>query len=167
MTSWCLTTFQSEAKISIEFPTDAIVLLLTVIRRSFLCLTILVVAHCPDVFRVLSCLMSYFCEWHCDHLRAIVQNVVSLTSSLVVKMLTFLVNKISNSVIFAEKKWVAFANTKATHIISAKIISVYAIFNDQSFSDTLTNDIVCFEQLGPGKERAGPEVINFFHAQLS
>ena len=29
-------------------------------------------------------------------------------------------------------------------------ISVYAIFNDQSFNDTLTNDIVSFEQLGPG-----------------
>ena len=24
------------------------------------------------------------------------------------------------------------------------------IFNDQSFNDTLTNDIVSFEQLGPG-----------------
>ena len=29
-------------------------------------------------------------------------------------------------------------------------ISIYAIFNDQSFNDTLTNDIVSFEQLGPG-----------------
>ena len=28
--------------------------------------------------------------------------------------------------------------------------SVYAIFNDQSFNDTLTNDIVNFEQLIPG-----------------
>ena len=26
---------------------------------------------------------------------------------------------------------------------------MYAIFNDQSFNDTLTNDIVSFEQLGP------------------
>ena len=46
---------------------------------------------------------------------------------------------------------VAFANAKATHIFSAKIISIYAIFNDQSFNDTLTNDIVSFEQLGPEK----------------
>ena len=30
-----------------------------------------------------------------------------------------------------------------------KNISIYAIFNDQSFNDTLTNDIVSFEQLGP------------------
>ena len=35
--------------------------------------------------------------------------------------------------------WVAFS----------KNIRIYAIFNDQSFNDTLTNDIVSFEQLGP------------------
>ena len=33
---------------------------------------------------------------------------------------------------------------------SAKNITVYAIFNYRSFNDTLTNDIVSFEQLGPG-----------------
>ena len=32
----------------------------------------------------------------------------------------------------------------------SKNISVYAIFNDQSFNDTLTYDIVSFEQLSPG-----------------
>ena len=32
----------------------------------------------------------------------------------------------------------------------SKNISVYAIFNYQSFNDTLTEDIVSFEQLGPG-----------------
>ena len=49
--------------------------------------------------------------------------------------------------------WVGFANAKPTHIFSAKIfsknISIYAICNDQSFNDTLTNDIVSFEQLNP------------------
>ena len=30
-----------------------------------------------------------------------------------------------------------------------KYISVYGIFIDQSFDDTLTNDIVSFEQRGP------------------
>ena len=45
--------------------------------------------------------------------------------------------------------WVAFAKAKATHIFFSKNISIYAIFNDQSFNDTLTNDIVSFEQLGP------------------
>ena len=29
-------------------------------------------------------------------------------------------------------------------------IGVYAIFNDQSFNYTLINDVVSFEQLGPG-----------------
>ena len=32
----------------------------------------------------------------------------------------------------------------------SKNISEYTIFNDQSFNDPLTNDIVSFEQLGPG-----------------
>ena len=31
----------------------------------------------------------------------------------------------------------------------SKNISVYATFNDQSFNDTLTNDIISVEQLGP------------------
>ena len=46
--------------------------------------------------------------------------------------------------------WVAFANAKATHIFFSKNISLYAIFNGQSFKGTLTNNIVSFEQLGPG-----------------
>ena len=78
----------------------------------------------------------------------VVQSVVSLTSSLVVKMLTVLVRIISNShELLLKKMWVAFANAKVTHIFSAKIL-VYAIFDDQNFNDTLTNDIVNFEQLG-------------------
>ena len=28
-------------------------------------------------------------------------------------------------------------------------VSIYAIFNDKNFDDTLTKDIVSFEQLGP------------------
>ena len=49
--------------------------------------------------------------------------------------------------------WVAFANAnaKATHIFFSKNISVYAIFNYQSFNTKLTNDMVSFEQLGPLK----------------
>ena len=37
------------------------------------------------------------------------------------------------------------------------------MFNDQSFNDTLTNDIVSFEHLGPGCYRAGAVVerLNF------
>ena len=48
----------------------------------------------------------------------VVQNIVSLMSSLVVKMLTVLVSTISNSQVFFAGKWVA----KATPIFSAKIL---------------------------------------------
>ena len=39
--------------------------------------------------------------------------------------------------------WVAFAN------FFSKNLSVYSIFNDQSFHNMLTNNIVSLEQLGP------------------
>ena len=42
--------------------------------------------------------------------------------------------------------WVAFA---LLITFFSKNISLNAIFNDQSFNVTLTNDIVSFEQLGP------------------
>ena len=44
--------------------------------------------------------------------------------------------------------WVAFANAKATHILSAKIFT-YMPYLMSSFNDTLTNDTVSFEQLDP------------------
>ena len=43
--------------------------------------------------------------------------------------------------------WKAFA--KATHIFSINI-SKYAIFNGKSDNNMLTNNMVSFEQLGPG-----------------
>ena len=83
----------------------------------------------------------------------VVQSIVSLTSLSVVEMFCFfLVSTMSNSQVFLLKKmWVAFANAKATHIFFSKNISIYAIFNDQGFNITLTNDIVSFEQLGTNK----------------
>ena len=59
--------------------------------------------------------------------------------------------------------WVAFA--KATHIFFSKNISIYPIFNDQSFNDMLTNNIISFEQLGPESHFSLPPVLNFeqFH----
>ena len=36
-----------------------------------------------------------------------------------------------------------------TFFFFSKNINVYAIYNDQSFNDTLTNNIVSFEQQGP------------------
>ena len=59
----------------------------------------------------------------------VVQSIVSLTISLVVKMLIVLVST-SNSQVFLLKK--------------------YAICNGQNFNDTLTKDIDSFEQLAPG-----------------
>ena len=37
---------------------------------------------------------------------------------------------------------------KATHIFSAKYFSIFA-YHDVNFNESLTNDIVSFEQLGP------------------
>ena len=44
----------------------------------------------------------------------------------------------------------SFCKCKSYSHFFSKNISIYAIFNDQSFNNTLTNDIVSFEQLGPG-----------------
>ena len=63
-------------------------------------------------------------------------------------MLTVLVSTISNSQLFLLKKNVSSFCKYYSHFFS-KNISVYAIFNDQSFNNILTNDIVSFEQLGP------------------
>ena len=53
----------------------------------------------------------------------------------------------------------------------SKNISVYAIFNDQSFNDTLTNDIVSFDQLGPrlvhDLEHKYDRAISFPHIMLT
>ena len=54
------------------------------------------------------------------------------------------------TVIFAEKNVSCFCKCKSYSHLFSKNTSIYAIFNDQSFNDTLTNDIVSFEQLGPG-----------------
>ena len=35
----------------------------------------------------------------------------------------------------------------------SKAISIYAMFNDQNFNDTLTNDTISFEQLDPGHRK--------------
>ena len=64
-----------------------------------------------------------------------------------IKLLTVLV--IANSQVFLLKKNVTFVNAKATHIFCSKNIRVYAIFNDQNSNDTLTNNIISFEQSGP------------------
>ena len=43
----------------------------------------------------------------------------------------------------------SFCKCKSYSHFFSKNIGIYAIFNDQSFNDSLTNDIVSCEQLGP------------------
>ena len=74
------------------------------------------------------------------------QSIISLTSSLVFKMLTVLVSTISNSQVFLLKKkmWVDF------HIFSAKILAYMPYLIIKILT---TNDIVSSEQLGPYRSR--------------
>ena len=50
---------------------------------------------------------------------------------------------------FAEKNVSSFCKRKSYSHFFSKNISKFAICNGQSFNDTLTNDIVSFEQFGP------------------
>ena len=88
--------------------------------------------------------------WNIYHEYAVpdpvVQSIVSLTSLLQVKMLNVLVSTLPYSQVLLLKK----CECKSYSHFFSKNMSVYAIFNDQSFNDTLTNDIVSFEQLGTG-----------------
>ena len=71
----------------------------------------------------------------------VVQSVVSVTSSLRVISLTVLADSIYNILIFfAEKKLLTFFQQK---------ISVYWLSLDVNFNESLTNDIISFEQLDP------------------
>ena len=45
----------------------------------------------------------------------------------------------------------SFCKCKIYSHFFSKNISIYAIFNDQSFNNMLTNNTVSFEQLGPDK----------------
>ena len=73
----------------------------------------------------------------------VVQSVVSLTSSLRVISLTVLADSIYNILIFFAK------NAKATHIFFSKKFQHICVSLDVKFNESLTNDIVSFEQLGP------------------
>ena len=81
----------------------------------------------------------------------VVQSIVSLTSSLRVISLTILADSIYNILIFfAEKMWVAFAHCKSySHFFSKKFQHI-CVSLDVNFNELLTNDIISFEQLGPG-----------------
>ena len=82
---------------------------------------------------------------------SVVQSVVSLTSSLRVISLTILVDSIYNILIFfAEKMWVAFAlQCKSYSHFFCKKFQHICVSLDVNFNESLTNDVVSFEQLGP------------------
>ena len=107
-------------------------------------------------------------QWKAKAWAQLFKASLSLMSSLVVKMLTVLVSTLSDSQWFtlSDSQWhylihsdfcwknvssFCNANAKAIHIFFSKNISIYAIFNVQRFYNTLTNDIISFEQLGPGR----------------
>ena len=71
-----------------------------------------------------------------------------------VKMLAVLVSTVSNSQVFCWKNVRSFCKCKSYSHFFSKNISIYAIFNDQSFNNTLTitYNIVSSEQLGPDKQ---------------
>ena len=61
----------------------------------------------------------------------------------------------------------SFCKCKSYSHFFSKNTSVYAIFNNQSFNDTLTDDIFSFEQLSPdhlGQEGAGCFAVLWFVA---
>ena len=81
-----------------------------------------------------------------DH-GPVVQSVVSLTRSLRVILLTILADSMHNILIlFAENN---VKNCKSyAHFFSEKIQHI-CVSLDVNFNESLTNDIVSFEQLGP------------------
>ena len=80
----------------------------------------------------------------------VVQSVVSVTSLLRVISLTVLVDSIYNIlIVFAEKNVSSFCTAKATHIFFRKRFQHICVSLDVNFNESLTNDVVSFEQLGP------------------
>ena len=84
-------------------------------------------------------------QWHFTNtfLGPVVQSVVSLMSSLRVISLTVLVDSIYNILIFFAEK------CEYSHFFSKKFQHI-CVSLDVNFNESLTNDIVSFEQLGPG-----------------
>ena len=76
---------------------------------------------------------------HFSHQGPVVQSVVSIMSSLVVKMLTVAASTVSYSQVFLLKTLSSLLFT-----FFSKNISIYAIFNDKKFNETLNNNIISF-----------------------
>ena len=78
-----------------------------------------------------------------ENMGPVVQSVVSLTSSLRVISLTVFADSIYNILKF-------FAEKILSHFFS-KIFQHICVSLDSNFNDSLTNDIVSFEQRGHGR----------------
>ena len=59
----------------------------------------------------------------------------------------------------------SFCKCKSYSHFFSKNTSINAIFNDQSFNDTLTNDIFSFEQLGPEVGNVNHKAIWTLHGE--
>ena len=77
-------------------------------------------------------------------LGPVVQSIIRLTSLLVVKLLMYQYAQYQIHRYFGWKDVSSFCI-----YFFSKNITIYAIFNDQSFNDMLTNDNLSIEQLGP------------------
>ena len=76
----------------------------------------------------------------------VVQSVVRLTSSLWVISLTVLTDSIYNSLIFFAEKCECYC--KSYSYVFSKIFQHICALLDVNFNESLTNDVVSFEQLG-------------------
>ena len=85
----------------------------------------------------------------CNILGPVVQSIFSLTSSLRVISLTVLADSVYNILTFFAEKYSHFFSKKFQHI---------CISLDVNFNESLSNDIVSFEQLGPGVSVLGLHV---------
>ena len=81
-------------------------------------------------------------------LGPVVQSIVSLTISLRVISLTVLADSIYNILIFFAEKNVSSFCKSYSHFFSKKFQHICVSLN-VNFNDSLTNDNVSFEQLGP------------------
>ena len=85
-------------------------------------------------------IVKYMMTCEKGHLGPVVQSVVSLTSSLRIISLTVLADLLYSILIFLLKKYSYFFSKTFQHIyVSLDVI----------FYESLTNDVVSFEQLGP------------------
>ena len=84
-----------------------------------------------------------------EDLGPVVQSVVSLTCLLRVISLTVLSDSIYNILIFSAEKNMSSFCKSYSHFFSKKFQHI-CISLDVNFNESLTNDVVSFEQLGPG-----------------